>query len=188
MMLRTVLAFFVATAFASQFATHSSADILSLYYYKTDIGGGIFQYDFTLSLTNDDNSYAPGQGFNWIIFGDVPSSTSTLPDFALLYETFPNPDIIYTFSGGGHNGPTFLDITNFGTNGWIPIGVGDSVTWGGTSAFDVPDGQLLFSTLVSINGATLTDFKVAVRVPEPASGLLAVGCLVAAACQRRRRR
>lgn len=159
------------------FSGTSRADVLDLFYMKNDVGGGMFQYDFKLIVANDDGSYLIGQGFNWIIFGDVPAAESTLPDFLLINETFPNPIMSFSFSGGGHNGPTFIDSVNLGTDGWIPLGLGDFVTWSGTSTHDVPDGDLLFSTLVALNGATNTNFKPAERifsVPEP-SGI----CLLA---------
>ncbi len=172
---------------ALSFASNLQADVLDLYYKKTDLGGS-YHYDFKLVVTNNDNSFAAGHGFNWIIFGDVASATSTLPDFVLLSETFPNPNIIFTFSSGGHNGPTFLDTVNLLTNGWLPTGVGDFVTWEGTSNFDVPDGQLLFSTLIAINGATPTDFKAAIPVPEPGlTTLLATSALFGLIRRRRNR-
>lgn len=80
--------------------TPANVGIVDLYYKKIDLGGS-YPYDFKLKLTNNDSLYAPGQGFNWIIFGDMASGTSTLPDFSLSWHTFPNPGIIFTFSGGG---------------------------------------------------------------------------------------
>ncbi len=187
-MLLRIVSFLIVPLFIVPlfFGSPAFADILSLNYKKTDLGGGVLQYDFKLILTNDDNSYALGQGFNWIIFGDVPSATSTLADFALLSDTFPNPNMNFTFSGGGHNGPTFIDSVDLLTNGWIPLGVGDSVKWSGTSSFDVPDGDLLFSTLIAIDGATNTNFKQAIRVPEPAFGVLAIGLMISLTWGRRR--
>lgn len=169
----------------AMFASNLHADVLDLYYKKVDLGGS-YQYDFKLVVTNNDSSFAPGQGFNWITFGDVFNAPSTLPDFSLNFHTFPNPNMTFTFSGGGHNGPTFLDATNVVTDGWLPTGVGDFVTWQGTSAFDVPDGQLLFSTLIPINGATPTNFKAAIAVPEPTSGLVLVGLICGVVLRRRR--
>lgn len=182
------LPFVIALGFALGLAGAAPADPLDLFYTKSSIGGGLLQYDFTLKVTNLDSSYAPGQGWNWIIFGDVPSSTSTLPDFSLSWETFPNPNMGFSSSGGGHNGPTFIDTVNLGTDGWIPLGVGDFVQWSGTSAFDVPDGSLLFSSLIPLFGATPPDFKPAIptAVPEP-SFVLLVGGLILAADQGRRR-
>ncbi len=163
--MKRILALFLALSWAAT----AHADPLDLFYTKSSIGGGLFQYDFQLKVTNLDSSYVTGQGWNWITFGDTNGGPSTLPDFSLLSETFPNPNMNYTFSSGGHNGPTFLDSTNISTNGWIPLGVGDSVLWSGTSAFDVPNGSLLFSTLIPLFGASPSDFKPAIpsAVPEP---------------------
>lgn len=171
---------------ALSFVSELQADVLDLYYKKTDLGGS-YHYDFKLVLTNNDNSFLPGHGFNWITFGDVFNAPSTLPDFVLISETFPNPNMVFTFSSGGHNGPTFLDVVNFATNGWLPTGVGDFVTWEGTSAFNVPDGQLLFSTLIPINGATPTSFKAAIPVPEPGLTMLLATSAFLGLIRRRRR-
>lgn len=169
-------------------ASAARADVTELTYKKTDIGGGLFQYDFKLTLTNHDMTYSPGQGFNWIIFGDVPGpGTSTLDDWVPLSDSFPNTNMVYTFSSGGHNGPTYLDAVNLSTDGWIPTGVGDSVTWNGISANDVPDGAMFFSALISINGANLPNFQVAVRIPEPAAAMT-LGVLAACSFLARRRR
>ena len=186
-MMRTLSSVF-AVLVALSLAATTYADPLDLYYTKSAVSGH-FQYDFKLVVTNTDSSYAPGQGWNWITFGDVSGSTSTLPDFSLISQTFPNPNMQFTFSSGGHNGPTFLDVVNLSTNGWIPLGIGDFVQWSGNSAFDVPDGNLLFSTLIPVNGATPADFKPAIplsAVPEPSVALL-VGFVVLAADQGRRR-
>jgi len=165
----------------------ANADLISLEYVKTNLGSGGHQYDLKLTLTNEDNSYAPGQGWNWIVFGDVPSGTSPLSDFVLLGETFPNPDLNFSSSAGGHNGPTFIDSINIATNGWIPNFVGDFVTWSGTSASDIPDGSLLFSTLIAFNGANNANFQIANAVPEPSS-LGMISAALTGLCLMRRKR
>jgi hypothetical protein len=161
--------------------------VIDLQYIKTDLGGGTYQYDFKLILTNADNSYVAGQGWNFIVFGDVPMGTSTLNDFTLLSESFVNPNMSLGNSSGAHNGPTFLDVVNPTTGGWIPSHVGDFVTWSGTSSNNVADGTLLFSTLISINGANAADFQVANAVPEPNS-LCLVTAVVFSLCMNRRLR
>ena len=184
MTLRLISALFLGLVTLNSVA---NADVLNLEYIKTNLGGGTYQYDFKLILTNADNSYSAGQGWNWIIFGDIPSATSPLSDFNLLSETFPNPNMGFSSSSGGHNGPTFIDSINFSTDGWIPNFVGDFVTWSGTSGSDIPDGSLLFSTLVPINGANVADFQVANAVPEPTSmGVMSLA--FAGLCLVRRKR
>jgi hypothetical protein len=160
---------------------------LELCYMVTDLGGGLFNYDFVLENTNADGSWFPGHSANWITFGDSPvPGGSPLNSFAgnvpsLVGTPWANEG--FTFSSGGHNGPTLLDFDDFG-NGWIPGFVGDSVSWSGTATVHLGQGQLLWSNL--IGAGNHADFLVATEcIPAPGAGvLLGVGGLVA---MRRRR-
>lgn len=158
---------------------------LQLEYAISDAGGGMWQYDFTLLNLNLDGSWVAGQNFDWITFGDVNGGTSTLDDFVgdlgSLAGT-PWADEGFSYSGGGHNGPTLLDFNN-GLIGWIPGSVGDSVSWSGTSSHYLGQGDLLWSNLVG--SGNHADFAVGILVPAPASGLM-LG-LAGLACARRRR-
>ncbi len=64
-------------------ASFSGATPLRLEYSVEDLGTGLFQYEFSLILDNNDGSWFSGQGFNWIIFGDNlhPYSNSPLTNF-----------------------------------------------------------------------------------------------------------
>lgn len=167
---------------------------LRLDYTITNLGPN-YLYDFALVLDNADNSWAPGQGWNWIIFGDVPSATSPFSDFQLSPGVLPvGPFSSLNYSSGGHNGPTFLQ-----SPGWIPTAVGETLYWSGTSASNLGQGQLKFSTLITSNGAVRADFQTAnlveslpphgVVTPEPTSLALAgfAGIGMAAGAWRRRR-
>jgi hypothetical protein len=93
-------------------------------------GGGLYAYTFTLTLDNHDGTWASGQGWDWLIFGDASGQSSPLRNFTMT-SSFPvGPWTSLTSSGGGHNGPTFNPVTNAY---WIPSAVGDSLTWSGTS-------------------------------------------------------
>ncbi len=140
---------------------------LRLEYWVTDVGGGTFQYDFVLSLDNNDLSWKAGQGFNWIVFGDA-DMTSPLTDWLGNEADLPiGPFIVYGSSTGGHNGPTLIhvDTTGAADEGWVPAEVGDSLHWSGTSSANVPQGDLLFSNLAPVNlPDNRANFAVAQRV------------------------
>ncbi len=130
---------------------------------------GEYDYHFTLSVDNHDGSFAPGQGWGWLIFGDVAGishgdgiyADSPIKDFTLDPGQLPvGPWTYLNSSIGSHNGPTFADVTDF----WTPAAVGDSLAWSGKSANFVADGQLLFSLLDFENGAQPVYFDVATEV------------------------
>lgn len=165
----------------------ASADTpLQLEYAVSDAGGGMWQYDFTLLNLNLDGSWLPGQNFDWITFGDVNGGTSTLDDFigdigSLVGSPWETDG--FSYSSGGHNGPTLLDLDG-GFVGWVPSSVGDSVSWSGTSSHYLGQGELLWSSLIA-GGGNGGNFDVAILVPAPASGLM-LG-LAGLVCSRRRR-
>ena len=159
---------------ASVISTPVHATPLRLDYSVADIGGGLFDYEFSLVLDNHDGTWSPGQGWGWIIFGDAPFSMSPLTGFVGDISDLPiGPYTHFASSGGGHNGPTL------GSAGaiWSPTAVGDTLNWSGTSTADLAQGELLFSTLLRQNNAVLANFEVAMRsdpspVPEPSTWLL----------------
>jgi PEP-CTERM motif len=147
---------------------------LRLDYSVQDIGGGLFNYEFTLVVDNNDGSYAAGQGWRWLVFGDAVASPTPLTNFVGDVSDLPvGPWTSFTSSGGFHNGPTFSSPLNY----WVPGGIGDSLSWSGTSTANLPQGQLLWSTLGgTLNGAVAAGFAVAQRVPEPGTlALLGLG-------------
>jgi len=149
------------------------ASPLRLDYAVSDIGGGRFNYDFSLVLDNHDNSWAAGQGWGWLTFGDSRVlNSSPLTDFVIDSTDYPvGPWTYLSYSSGGHNGPTFGYVLDY----WRPGSVGASLTWSGSSTANLAQGQLLFTTIFTSNGARGADFEVANRiapnlaapVPEP---------------------
>ena len=155
-----------------------AATPLTLIYGVTPDGGGVYTYQFTLTLDNNDGTWAAGQNFNWIIFGDVAGpGSSNLTGFAGDSSALPiGPFTDYSASSGGHNGPTLLDTVG---NGWIPTAIGQSLSWDGTSTADLGPGELLWSNLEG--SGTQADFVAATLAPEPSSmGLAMTGLFLIA--------
>src|SRR5258708_12216796 len=136
------------TALAAMAGT-ASATPVRLDYCVTGLGGGQFRYVFTLTLDNNDNSWAAGQGFGWIIFGDANSGTSPLNDFVGDTSTLPaGPFTQFQGTGGGHNrpplGPVSWPPPHYPPTLSVPAAVGDQITRGGTASEDLPQGQMLW--------------------------------------------
>lgn len=168
---------------------HSTPLILD--YEITDLGG-LFQYDFTLTLDNNDNSWVLGHEWDWIVFGDVPIfETSPLADFGDFVAVDLPIGSSLAGSSGGHNGPT-IAVAGSGVlpPGWKPSAIGDSIAWQGTSASFLPQGDLLWSTLITgAGGGVLANFETAhliSSVPEPATIILLSLGLAALGWSRRK--
>jgi hypothetical protein len=158
---------------------------LNLSYIKSSLGGGMWQYDMTLSVDTSTTGWSPGMGWAWLTFGDSPvSGGSPFNDFVMT-SSFPvGPWFGLTFSSGGHNGPTF----NSPVVPWVPTASTDTLNWVGKSATNAPTGSLKFSTLIPSGGATAADFKTMTEiVPEPAS-FLVLGGLVPLFLRKRKAR
>ncbi len=137
----------------------ASAVPIRLDYTITDIGGGLFDYEFFLIVDNNDGSFLPGQGWRWLIFGDQQEAPSPLTAFVGDPGDLPiGPWTFYTSSSGFHNGPTLGDVLDY----WKPTDVGDSLFWSGTSTAFLGQGELLWSTLAGTQGGGVpADFTVA---------------------------
>jgi hypothetical protein len=129
-----------------------------------DAGGGLYQYTFTLTLDNHDNSWTPGYGIGWIVFADAPQGgVSPLNDFVGDPASLPiGPWDGYSTTGGGHNGPNLSPVVvlqpPYPPNLWVPNAVGDFLTWRGTSSHLVPAAQMQWSTL-EVNNGTNVNFE-----------------------------
>ena len=154
----------IAILAAASLSLAASASPLEMTYTMEDIGGGLYNYEFTLTMTNVDGSWSPGQGFGWIIWGDQRAAPSPMGDFVGDPNDLPvGPFQGYCSSSGFHNGPTFCvgggDPFQFFY--WQPNAVGESLQWSGTSAAVLGQGEMLFSNLIGINGAVNAEFLVA---------------------------
>ncbi len=152
--------------------------------YCTQPGGLGTVYTFKLTLDNHDNSWVAGQGWGWIMFGDIINPTGTPPIYSLINDFVADPSYwpagpfdSLTSAGGYHNGPTLgpiivpdpdhpdpNDPLHWIWVAWYPAAVGDSITWGGTSATLVPDGQMQWSALVVHGGASGIEFANATHI------------------------
>jgi hypothetical protein len=150
--------------------------------YTVNPSGSGYAYEFRLILDNHDNTWAAGQGWSWIIFGDRLSATSVIHDFAADVGTFPlGPFVSLGLSGGGHNGPTFQPVVGAY---WTPSAVGEFLQWSGTSSGFLDAGQMLFSSLNVTGGASWVEFEPAHRVasldaqavPDGGYTLALMGC------------
>src|SRR5437899_2772607 len=125
-------------------------------------GSGLFQYTFTLTLDNHDNTWSPGYGIGWIVFADVPTGQSPLNDFVGDPSSLPiGPWTGYSTTGGGHNGPNLSPVVEQQPPNpniyWVPNAVGDSLTWRGTSSHLVT--HLQWSNLFITGGANFINFE-----------------------------
>ena len=157
---------------------------LQLSYTVTPIENNRYNYDFTLTLTNEDNSWVSGGGWGEITFGDSTQlGTYPLSNFvgdvsSLAGTPFTRFDGVSGFFGPGVSG-----------NIWYPTAVGETIGWSGTSTADLAQGELLWNTHTTIGFAAEIQYAVAVRtnpIPEPGTFVLAGMGLVSLLGLRRR--
>ena len=72
-----ILAGLVTALLLFGIADFAGATPLGLNYSVTSLGSW-YNYDFELILDNNDGSWAAGQGWNWLIFGDQVAGDSPL--------------------------------------------------------------------------------------------------------------
>jgi hypothetical protein len=176
-------------ALAASYGAAAAATPLAMSYSIADAGPGSYLYSFTLTLDNHDGTWTPGDNYNAIVFGDHPVGPTPLTDYqpssALVGPFFAN---YVTF--GAHVGPTLIAFDpDLYRAGWIPVAVGDALSWSGTSSAYLGQGQLLFSNLFGKDVYHPADFEVATlqAIPEPQTyALMLAGLGLVGWCARRR--
>ncbi|MFZ4507774.1 MAG: hypothetical protein ACOYON_08790 [Fimbriimonas sp.] len=160
-----------------------ASDPTSLCYKVTDFGGGIYFYEFTLTLDNNDSSWVAGQSWDWLVFGEAKYASSPLTGWFPDGDSFEGgPWTTFGYSFGEHTGPTLITVST----PWKPTFVGETVKFSGTSTANLVQGELLYSFLQFSPGANRPYFKEACQVvPEPVS-MTALGLGVVITLRKRR--
>ena len=162
----------------------SFADALPLRLDYTVTPTGLnYQYDFTLVLDNHDNSWTPGQAFNWLIVGDTHSAPSPFPAGPTFFTSVPagwNP----ATSNGFHNGPTLCFSGACGLPGYVPAAVGEIITFTGVASVLLGAGELKWTMFIDGQQNLVFETANLNAVPLPAAlplfaTVLAGGGLVA---------
>ncbi len=131
---------------------------LTMSYSVTPDAGGLYRYQFRVTLDNHDGTWVPGQGWGWVIFADKYYAVSPLHDFQGNVSDLPiGPWNEYTSSEGEHNGPTLGFLLNM----WVPTFVGESVSWSGWSGTSMAPGTMKWSALFASGGGSPFNFEVA---------------------------
>jgi hypothetical protein len=172
----------LAVAAVAALAGSAYGTPLLMEYEITDLGGGLYDYEFYFTLDNHDGTWQSGNGWAWVIIGDAQNQSSPLYDWAGDNGDFPvGPWTYWTSSGGYHNGPTLGYVLDY----WYPQKVGEQLYFSGTSTVYLKQGEMLWSSIVTTGGAQIVEWEVAQLIPTPgALALLALGGLAS----RRRRR
>ncbi len=145
--------------FACAHATAFTTPLTLSYSYAPDTGG-LYRYQFRMTLDNNDGTWSPGQGWAWIIFADAFYRPSMLSDFEGNSSDLPiGPWVEFTSSSGMHNGPTLGPLLST----WVPGFIGESITWSGRSAFAAAPGTMTWSSLIIDGGAARFFFEPAVE-------------------------
>ena len=171
--------------------TGSLAAPLTMDYTATDAGGSLFAYDFSLLLDNGDGSWAPGQKFDYLTFGNEQTGTGQYGAFGDWTWTATPTIASSNFSTGTYNGPTlnFCDSgvgckTSFKDGAWIPQSVGETLTFSGLSSTFI--GDTVYWSVLKASGGQFIRFEAAaygtvspqvIANPIPPSMLLLVSGL-----------
>src|ERR1022692_4248315 len=127
--LKTNKSLFAAVLIAG-LASVADATPLRMDYTVTDLGTGSYQYDFQVSLDNHDNTWATGQGWDWVFYGGgILDQSVPLANFVPMQGSLSNPDWVFeattasTPAGVVTPIPTVSGSTLIPST-WIPTAIG----------------------------------------------------------------
>jgi len=124
-----------------------AAPPLTLRYSRVNDSNGAFRYSFVLTLDDPGATWAAGDGYGWIIFGDQRSAPSPFQDWIADPGSLTGgPWSFLTSTSGYNNGLTLGD----GRAIWIPLGRGESVTWSGTTHAVLTPADIRWSCLLPV--------------------------------------
>jgi hypothetical protein len=130
---------------------------LHLSYTVTDVGTGMYQYDFELVPCE---GWVAGMAWRGLVWGDCESCPTPLTDFEGSSMSLPvGPWTEYTTISSEHNGPMFGDPEEW----WEPATGDETLRWSGVSTADLGPGELRFSAIEARDGAVEVRYKAAVR-------------------------
>lgn len=180
----------LAIAALALVAQATVATPLTLSYQVTNLGSS-YQYDFNLVLDNHDNSWAAGEQWDWLVFGDRVGGGSNAEAIKCVDWTWISlaAGSTSTCSSGAHQGNT-LGLGGNGVilPGWSPTAVGQSLSWSGKTSTLVSPDNMYWSSLITGGGAQTVQFEKAkntANLPEPASLLLfSLGLISLGLCRR----
>lgn len=176
--IRTIL--LAVTLIGGAAAQAAATPLKMTYTVEASASPGLYDYDFWLTLDNNDGSWLPGQEWDWIIFGDN-NGAGDYPSFdpnggadylgsTWVTATFDYPIDRVDSTTGQHNGPHLQIGTEHFAQlpGWSPTAIGQYLSWSGSSSQFIPEGQLRWSALMTKDTPAVS-FAIAEHVPDSAS-------------------
>ena len=137
---------------------HASAAPMSITYSAVDAGESLWAYEFVVEFDNNDGTWAPGQKFDYLTFGNEQSATGQYGAFGDWTWTAIPAIASPNFATGTFNGPTLNFCvtgisckTSFKDGAWIPQSTGEILFFSGLSSTFIGD-TILWSVLKTSGG------------------------------------